>query len=482
MIWKPKGNFYMGYVCFIVNEQNQPLMPTTNPKKVRKLLANGKAEIYKREPFTIKLLYHVEPDNQPIEIGVDTGYQHIGFSVKSEKHEYWSAEYVLLPDEKIHHMDQLMYRRARRSRLRHRRCKFKDRKDADRLTNKKEGWLAPSLRNKAERHVDLIRRFSEVCPITSTVLEVGQFDTNVLHAVNAGQKVPYATDYQRGLNYGFDTVREAVFQRDHHTCQICGKTVEQGAILCLHHIGFRNRDRSNRSSNLLTVCRKCHTSKNHEKGGKLYNLKPAKTVKDAAFMNSVKWEIVKQVKELGIETHITYGAMTKRKRLGKHIEKSHAADAYCIGEFMPSHRSRTKYFNKKRRNNRVLIVRFEDAKYVDKRDGSIKTGQQLSCGRTKRSEPRNGEKNLRKYRGRKVSPGKRPQKHGKSPVEAGDLYRIDGRVCRVIGNNLQSKSLILDWDGSGKRKTRKLEKCELVKKFSGGWRPVDPSEKKRKRR
>lgn len=36
---------------------------------------------------------------QPTEVCVDTGYQHIGISVKSKSKEYVSEEYILLRDE-----------------------------------------------------------------------------------------------------------------------------------------------------------------------------------------------------------------------------------------------------------------------------------------------------------------------------------------------------------------------------------------------
>lgn len=477
----------MSYICFVVNEEKQPLMPTNNPKKVRRLLKFGRAEIYKRNPFTIRLLYRVEPNNQLVEIGMDTGYQHIGLSVKSEKHEYWSAEYSLLPNEKIHHQNQLMYRRVRRNRLRYRPKKFDSRTDAKRLTNKKEGWLAPSIKNKADRHVDLIKQFQEVCPVTSVTLEMGQFDTNVLHSVEAGQPIPQNEDYQKGMRYGFDTLREAVFQRDNYTCQICGKGLEDNAILCVHHIGFRKRDRSNRSSNLLTVCSHCHTSANHQPGGKLWDLKSARTVKEASYMNQVRLYIYNQVKDLGIPVHMVYGTQTKRKRKKFKISKSHANDAYCIGEFMSKHRAVPRYFQKRRRNNRELVIRFTDAKYIDIRDGEEKEGKVLSCGRTKRSEPRNGPNNLRKYRGKKVRKGCVAKRTRRFDVFPHDLYRYEGQVYEVKGSaagyrTVKGKKIsdsskdkivfIVPADPKPKTKTALKSKCELVKKQSGGWTEV----------
>ena len=76
-----------------------------------------------------------------------------------------------------------------------------------------------------------------------------------------------------------------------------------------------------------------------------------------------------------------------------------------MGEFHPKFRTNFKHYQKLRRNNRVLS-KFYDAKYIDLRDGSIKSGKQLSCNRTNRSEMRNSDKNERIYRGQKVSKGK----------------------------------------------------------------------------
>ena len=44
-------------MVYVVNQNNEPLMPTNRHGKVRHLLKLGKAKVIKREPFTIKLLY-----------------------------------------------------------------------------------------------------------------------------------------------------------------------------------------------------------------------------------------------------------------------------------------------------------------------------------------------------------------------------------------------------------------------------------------
>ena len=143
--------------------------------------------------------------------------------------------------------------------------------------------------------------YMRVFPITEIVIETGSFDTMVLKAYEKGELLPEGEDYQHGYKYGFDTQREAVFYRDKYKCIICGKSPMEnsGTILRLHHRGFWKDDRSNRIENLATVCIKCHTHKNHKKGGVLYGLELRTTnLSGAAFMNAVRWEIMKRIKEL----------------------------------------------------------------------------------------------------------------------------------------------------------------------------------------
>ena len=80
-------------------------MPTFRLSKVRRLLKDGKAKIVKHHPFTIQLLYDSKTNTQPIEICEDVGYNYIGISAKSKSHEYVSAQYDTLQDEKEHHDD-----------------------------------------------------------------------------------------------------------------------------------------------------------------------------------------------------------------------------------------------------------------------------------------------------------------------------------------------------------------------------------------
>ena len=412
----------------VISKDGKPLMPTYNIRKVRRMLKDGRAVICGHNPFAIRLMYDLKTNTQPVEITEDTGYANIGLSLKSEKHEFVSREYKLLPDEKKHHQAQKRLRNGRRNRKRYRKPQPKRAKCSRR---KQKDWLAPSLKNKADRHIDLIEHYVKYFPITRATLEMGQFDTAVLSAVNQGKPVPEGLAYQYGPEYGFDTLREAVFARDKYRCVCCKKGIKEGKILVLHHRGYRLGDRSNRMSNLATVCLEDHSPSEHKPGGKMWNLpKDGGSMAPTAFMNTVKWYIYDKVKALGIPVSITYGAVTKRERLDRNISKSHANDAYCIGSFHPKHRANTEYYSKRRRNDRRL-QKFYDAKYVDIRDGRTKKAAELGCNRTKRSVLRNNPKNLRPYRGKKVKKGYSSIRRGRHSIRAGDVVLYEGKKYEV---------------------------------------------------
>ena len=72
---------------FVLSKSGIPLMPTT-VYRARRLLKKKKAVIEKYDPFTIRLTEREKGNTQPVEYKCDTGYQHIGISICSRKHEY----------------------------------------------------------------------------------------------------------------------------------------------------------------------------------------------------------------------------------------------------------------------------------------------------------------------------------------------------------------------------------------------------------
>ena len=443
----------------VLSSTGKRLMPT-NSYRARKLLRAKRAVIYCYKPiFTIQLIDRAEGETQPIEYACDTGYQHVGISVKTEKHEFIHAQFDMLSDETERHNDCRKYRRTRRNRKRYRKARFNNR-------SKKNKDMAPSLRHRKENQERIFDDFCSVMPITSATFEMGKFDTQLLQAEADGRPLPQGKDYQQGSKYLFQTEREAVFTRDHFTCQICGKSVKDGVILHTHHIGFWKGYRSNRIGNLLTVCEHCHTAKNHKPGGKLWGLEPKSTnLVGATYMSTARWALYESLKKAHqeVDIHIQYGARTSVIRKELHLPKTHANDAYCIGMFHPKHRSEELHYQKKRRNNRILS-KFYDAKYIDIRDGAVKSGSQLSCGRTNRRESRRSDKNERIFRGKKCSAGRNNTRAKHYTYQPGDTVLYQSRYCIVKGTHCNGLRVILM---SGK--SVKISRLKNIKK-EGGWR------------
>lgn len=444
-------------MVFVISKSGERLMPTNRLGKVRHMLRDGRAVIVKRNPFTVQLTYPTSMHTQPIELCMDTGYAHIGVSIKTQRKEVISHQYDLLKDEKQRHDDCRKYRRARRSRLRYRKPRFNNR-----TSTKKRGWLAPSLQHKADCHIDIIRRFVSVAPITEVYIEVGQFDPAVLAAVQADLPIPEGVGYQHGPRYGINTLREAVFQRDNYTCRFCGRSsIKNGAVLHVHHLLFWKGRHGNSLNELATCCDQCHTPANHQPGGLLWGKEiQFKGVPGAAFMNSVKWYIYNQVKALGVPVNITYGAATKESRNNLQLDKSHVHDAYAMGVYHPADRAAPLYFKKHRRNNRILS-KFYDAKYIDARTGKKASGKDLFNGRIKRNHKLDSE-NLHQYRTQKVSGGRVSVRTKRYPIQPGDTVLYQGQKFISGGCHCLGSRVVLD-----NKKSININQIKIIKKIGG---------------
>jgi hypothetical protein len=237
-------------------------MPTT-PRKARLLERSGKAEKVSHRPYTIKLLYPTRGHVQPITLGIDAGYQHIGFSAVTESKELIGGELHLLEGMSDRITEKSRYRRVRRSRLRHRAPRFDNR-------NRSEGWLAPSIQHKYNAHLKMIERITSRMPVSKIVIETASFDIQKIKNPEI-----QGTEYQQGEQLGYANLTAYIRHRDGYKCQNpdC-KNKSKDKVLQIHHLGYWKNDRTNRPGNLITLCDKCHVSKNHQHKGFLYGWEP----------------------------------------------------------------------------------------------------------------------------------------------------------------------------------------------------------------
>ncbi len=434
-----------------INKHGQPLMPTT-PRKARILLQSGFARIAGRDPFTIQLVYGSSGYKQPISLGIDTGYKHIGFSAVTEKEELIGGEVELLSGMSERITERRKYRRTRRNRLRHRASRFDNRKRDQR-------WLAPSIQHKLDAHLRLVGRIKSRLPITKTVIETAKFDIQKIKDADI-----QGEQYQQGEQLGYRNLTNYIRHRDGYKCQNpdC-KNKQSEKILQVHHLSYWKipPDRSNRPNNLITLCDKCHSSPNHKKGKLLHGWdNKVKSFKAETFMST----IYKRIVEI-LDASQAFGYETDFKREELNIAKSHHNDAFIIAGGTTQKRAEPLMIEQIRCHKRSM-EQFYDAKYIDKRTGEKASGSILNSGRRTRNTNLNGE-NLRVYRGQKLSIGQRRIKKQRYPYNPNDYVQFDGKVYRVIGmQNLGTGVKIANYPGVA-NKVVSVNKVQSIKKRSG---------------
>lgn len=332
-------------LVYVLNEKGLPLMPTHRCGKVRHLLKDGKAKIVKRNPFTIQLLYKCKDQTQPITLGVDAGSKHIGLSASTTKEELYSSDIKIRNDIVNLLSTRREARRTRRNRLRYRKPRFNNR-----VSTKKEGWLAPSVEHKIESHLKVIENVYKILPISKLIVEVASFDTQLLKAQELDLPLPEGKDYQNGEMLGYNT-REYVLFRDNHKCQHChGKSKDK--VLNVHHLESRKTG-GNAPNNLITLCETCHNL--YHQGKVELKIKRGAKYNDATFMGIMRWSLYNRLNEIYSNVQLTYGYITKHNRIRLGLSKEHYNDAYCIaGNFEAKPLDTTLHQKKVRCHNRQI--------------------------------------------------------------------------------------------------------------------------------
>lgn len=301
-------------MVYVISKDNKPLMPCSNAI-ARLLFKQGKAKVKKREPFIIKLTYETFDYTQNLTLGVDTGSGTIGTAVSDDKGNIVYMSKVMVRNDITDKMIQRSkYRRNRRNRkIRYRKARFLNRKNSI-----KTGRFSPTMTSKLHSHIKEIEYIKSILPITTLVLETGQFDTHLMKNPSLANEKIRHWGYQKGINYGFENTKVMILNRDNYTCQHC-KGKHKDSKLEVHHIIYRSQGGSNEQDNLITLCHACH--KNLHDGKIKLNLKGKLkgTLKYATQMSSIRCQLLKQYPE-AIET---FGMVTKTNRLSIGIEKDH---------------------------------------------------------------------------------------------------------------------------------------------------------------
>ncbi len=306
---------------FVLSHSGTPLMPTT-PRRARIFLTTRRACVVTREPFTIQLCFETTTYTQPVTVGVDTGSHTVGIAATANKEVVFQAEMHLRTDISGKLMQRRQYRRTRRAR--------KTRYRAARWANRRRssGWLAPSLRARAEATVKAVRFVARVLPIRQINVEIGSFDTQ--HMQNPEVS---GVSYQQGQLQGY-LLREYLLAKWQRQCAYCKMS---GLPLQVEHLMPKSRGGSDRASNLVIACDSCNKRKGtqtaEEFGYPEIQAQARVPLKDAAHVSSIRTAVVQPLaQQFGAERVVVrYGYETKYQRIQVlNLPKSHVNDAVAI--------------------------------------------------------------------------------------------------------------------------------------------------------
>lgn len=306
-------------MVYVLDIDGNPLMPTERHGKVRRLLKEGKAKVVKRCPFTIQLLYDSTRYVQEINLGIDAGSKHIGVSATTKEKVLYEADVELRNDI----VDLIATRKECRNNRRYRKTRYRKDRFNNRVSTKKDGWLAPSIKQKIQTHLTVVENLYKILPVKNLIVETASFDIQKIRSMDISGE-----EYQQGEQLGFWNVREYVLFRDNHTCQCChGKSKDK--ILNIHHIESRKTG-GNAPNNLITLCETCHKGYHNGTVKLPKSIRRGMSFKDAAFMGIMRKSLLFELRKLYPNVKETYGYITKDTRITHNLPKDHYIDARCI--------------------------------------------------------------------------------------------------------------------------------------------------------
>ena len=313
-------------MVLVVDKHKKPCN-TISEAYARILLFNKQAVIHKRFPFTIRLKNDKAVlKDRAYTVKLDPGSRTTGVAIVDNK----DSVVMLAEVEHRGHLikKDLDSRRNVRKSRRQRKTRYREARFLNRT--KPKGWLAPSVKSRADNVINFIKKYKKLLNIDKVMIENVSFDT----AQMTSSTKLYGANYQQGPLYQ-NKLRSFIFNRSGGKCVYCGAKAEE-----IDHVIPRSNGGTNSTYNLLASCRACNQMKSNlslKDFGKLVGkdfskLEPKKLPKDAAIVQSSRNYMAREITKLVSDT-TTYDAwMTKYNRDSLGLPKEHYYDALSVGE------------------------------------------------------------------------------------------------------------------------------------------------------
>ena len=313
-------------MVFVLDRSKKPLDMISHAK-ARILLKNKQAVVHKIYPFTIRL-----KDNSAVlkdrsyTVKLDPGSRTTGVAIVDDKDSV-----VMLVE--IEHRGNIIKknlddRRAARNSRRQRKTRYRPARFLNRT--KPKGWLAPSVKSRADNVINFIKKYKKFLNINKVMIEHVSFDTTQM----SSDTELLGNDYQEGNLYQ-NKLRSFIFSKTKGRCSYCGDKAEE-----IDHIIPRANGGTNSPYNLTPACKLCNAKKSNlslKDFGKLMgkdfsHLEPKKLPKDASIVQIAKNYTIRKIKEI-VPNTISYAAwLTKYNREELGLSKQHYYDALSVGE------------------------------------------------------------------------------------------------------------------------------------------------------
>lgn len=313
-------------MVLVIDKHKKPCN-TISEAYARILLFKKQAVIHKRFPFTIRL----KNDNAVLKdknytVKLDPGSRTTGVAIVDDKDSV-----VMLAE--IEHRGHIVKKKLDKRRvLRHSRRQRKTRYREARFLNriKPKGWLAPSVKSRADNVINFVKKYKKFLNINKVMIESVSFDT----AQMTSDEKLIGVDYQQGPLCQKE-LRSFIFSKTKGRCSYCGAKAEE-----IDHIVPRAKGGTNSIYNLAASCRACNEKKSNltlKAFGKLMNkdfshLEPKKLPKDAAIVQTARNYMVREITKLVSNTTLHDAWMTKYNRDELGLPKEHYYDALSVGE------------------------------------------------------------------------------------------------------------------------------------------------------
>jgi HNH endonuclease len=292
----------------------------------RILLYSKQAVIHKRFPFTIRLKNDeaVLKNNSYI-VKLDPGSRITGVAITDDK-----GSVVMLAE--LEHRGHIIKRNLdkrrviRRSR-RNRKTRYREARFLNRT--RPEGWIAPSVKSRADNVINFIRKYKKLLNISKVEIERVSFDT----AQMSSEGELYGIDYQQGSLYQ-TKLRNFIFSRSKGKCSYCDEKASE-----IDHIVPRSKGGTDSIDNLTATCRACNEKKSNlslKEFGKLVGkdfskLEPKALPKHASIVQSARNYMIKEISKLVADTKSYDAWLTKYNREELGVPKQHYYDALSVG-------------------------------------------------------------------------------------------------------------------------------------------------------